>query len=440
MRALEDVAEKIVETALGLGATDAVGRVVVDRNYQIRFSQNQPAIANEWRKTWGSVFLNYDGRVVAGEIPDLAQIPETVGRLVKIAKGSQPNPEFLGLARGPFKYRPLASDPKVVKLMDGSDFVEAAIGGAISEGAKETAGSFWRYHEEQHLHTSNGASGKDTRVGLYLSIRAHAGPESSGHGVSCATREASFDPEGAGHKAGKIASLAKDPIPGTPGSYDVVFDPLILGSLIDQLGGRASAYSVAAGFSPLVNKLGKKVASSLITLSDDGSADTLGRRRFDDEGVPVRRKAIVQDGVLRTYLHNTSTAKKFKAKTTANAGLISPGPHALLLRPGDRTRDELFDEVRDGLWLTNTWYTRYQSYVTGDFSTIPRDGIFRIRNGEIAGVWKDIRVTDNLLGLWKRVKGLSKKTEQVEWWGEVGVPTIAPYALVAKVNVTRSAM
>ena len=437
---MDDFAEQIVTSALGFGAKDAVGRVVVDRNYQIRFSQNQPAIANEWRKTSGQAFLNYDGRIVSGEVSDLAQISETVGRLVKIAKGSQPNPEFVGLAKGPFRYRRLSSDPKVVKLMDGSDYVEAAIHGAIEEGAKETAGSFWRYHEEHYLYTSNGASGNDVNVGLYLSIRAHAGPESSGHGVACATRKASFDAERAGHKAGRIAALAKDPKPGTPGAYDVVFDPLIFGSLIDQLGGRSSAYSVAAGFSPLGGKLGKKVASSAVTLYDDATADTLGRLRFDEEGVPVRSKAIVQDGVLKTYLHNTSTAKKYKTKTTANAGLVAPSAHALVLEGGDWTRDELFQDVRDGLWLTNTWYTRYQSYVTGDFSTIPRDGIFRIKDGEIAGVWKDIRITDNLLGVWKRVKGLSKKAEQVQWWGEVGVPTVAPYALVTKVNVTRSAM
>src|SRR3972149_4434890 len=199
---MDDFAEQIVKTALWFGGRDAVGRVVVDRNYQIRFSQNQPAIANEWRKTSGQAFLNYDGRIVSGEISDLAQIPETVGRLVKIAKGSQPNPEFVGLAKGPFKYRRLSSDPKVVKLMDGSDYVEAAIHGAIEEGARETAGSFWRYYEEHYLHTSNGASGNDVNVGLYLALRAHAGPESSGHGVACATRKASFDAERAGAKAG----------------------------------------------------------------------------------------------------------------------------------------------------------------------------------------------------------------------------------------------
>jgi len=267
---VDDIAAKITRMALDLGAKDAVSQVVIDRNYQIRFSQNQPAIANEWRKTFGQVFLNHDGRLVSGEIADLTKIPETVGRLVKIAKASQANPDFVGLAKGPFKYRRLASDPKVAKLMDGSDYVTAAIDGALEEGAKETAGSFWRYYEEHYLHSSNGARSKDVKTGLYLSIRALAGPESSGHGVSLATHTTTFDPSGAGHKAGKIASLAKGPKGGTAGSYDIVFDPLILGSLIGQLGGCASAYSVSAGFSPLVDKLGKKVASSSVTLTDDG--------------------------------------------------------------------------------------------------------------------------------------------------------------------------
>ncbi|MEK6911478.1 MAG: metallopeptidase TldD-related protein, partial [Candidatus Thermoplasmatota archaeon] len=108
-------------------------------------------------------------------------------------------------------------------------------------------------------------------------------------------------------------------------------------------------------------------------------------------------------------------------------------------KPGNWTRDEIFEECRDGLWLTNTWYTRYQSYVTGDFSTIPRDGIFRIKDGEIVGVWKDIRLTDNLLHVWKSIVGLSKTVDQVNWWGEVSVPTFAPYALARKIRITRSA-
>ena len=110
-----------------------------------------------------------------------------------------------------------------------------------------------------------------------------------------------------------------------------------------------------------------------------------------------------------------------------------------MLKPGDWKKDELFEECRDGVYVTNTWYTRYQNYTTGDFSTIPRDGIFRIKKGEIVGTWKDVRLTDNLLHLWQSVKALSKETQEVEWWGEVAVPSFMPYALATKIGFTRSA-
>ncbi len=96
--------------------------------------------------------------------------------------------------------------------------------------------------------------------------------------------------------------------------------------------------------------------------------------------------------------------------------------------------------MKDGLWLTNTWYTRYQSYVTGDFSTIPRDGIFHIQDGEVVEAWKDIRLTDNVLHLWESVEGVGRETEQMKWWYEIPDPVFAPYVLAREIGITRSAM
>jgi len=436
---MEDIAERIVNLATKLGCEDAIADVIANRSYQIRFARNEPVISNRWRETSASVFLVYDRRVVASDIKDLSKVEEAVEGLVKVAKASQRNPEYAGIAKGPFKYDRVRPDPKILRLEDGSDYVEAAVAGALEEGAKECAGSFWKYEDEHRLVTSNGAVGRDHRASLYLSIRALTSPVSSGHGVACATKLSQFNPSKAGHKAGRIASLAKAPKPGQAGRYTVVLDHLIFGALISQLAARASAFAVLAGLSPLGRKVGRRIASEALTVVEDGSADSIGGRRFDHEGVPTRRKVLVQKGVLKTYLHNTSTAKRFKTRTTGNAGLISPEPHAVFVGPGDWSRDEIFSEVKDGLWLTNTWYTRFQSYVTGDMSTIPRDGIFRIRKGEIAEAWKDIRVTDNLLRLLKNIVALSDKAEQVMWWGEVEVAHHVPYALIKDVSITRSA-
>jgi PmbA protein len=434
------LAEDIVKTGLKAGAQDVVAKVYVNRSYQIRFAQNQPVISNRWRDRAAFVGLAVDGKVVVTEIQDLDRVDRAVEGLVSLARKSQENPLYAGIAEGPFEYADVSVDKRVVDLEEGGDLVDAAVNGALAEGAVETAGSFWKYDYEHFLRTSRGAEGHDRRVSVYISIRAFTGPEASGHGVACATRLADFNPEEAGRKAGRIAAMAKDPKPGKEGKYDVIFDPLILGALIYEMGFRASAFQVLAGLSPLKDKIGERVASEAVTIVDDGSAESINRKRFDDEGVPTRRNIIIDRGTLRTYLHNTSTAKHFGQETTGNAGLIQPTPHALFCQPGDWSRDEMFQELKDGLWLTNTWYTRYQSYMTGDFSTIPRDGIFRVEDGEVVEVWKDIRLTDNMLGLWRRVEALSKDMEQVRWWYEIPVPAHAPYALVRDVGITTSTM
>jgi PmbA protein len=436
---MEDIASRIVKKAVSLGCQDAVADVVQNRSYQIRFAQNEAVISNRWRESSASVFVVHNKRVVASDIKDLSKADDAVERLVKTAKASQKNPDYAGIAKGPFTYARVRPDPKVLSLEEGGRYVEAAVGGALDQGAKECAGSFWKYEDEHSLATSNGVEGHDHRASLYLSIRALVSLESSGHGIACGTKLSQFTPEKAGQKAGRIATLARTPKPGKAGRYTIVFDPLIFGSLTDQVGGRLSAWAVLAGLSPFGKKIGKRIGSPQLTLSDDGSADSIGRKRFDAEGVPTRKNVLVNKGVLKTYLHNTSTAKKFKTKTTGNAGLVAPDSHAIFVKPGDRSRDEIFSEVKDGLWLTNTWYTRYQSYVTGDLSTIPRDGIFHIRKGEVVEAWKDIRVTDNLLHLLKSIVALGDEPEQMMWWGEVAVPNFVPYALIEDVGITRSA-
>lgn len=434
------LADRIVKVGLRAGARDVVARVYVNRSYQIRFAQNQAVISNRWRDTAAFIGLAVDKRVILTEIQDLERVEKAVEGLASLAKKSQESPLYAGIAEGPFEYSSTPVDKRLLELEEGGDLVEAAVNAALEEGARETAGSFWRCDYEHFLKTSNGAEGHDRRVSIYISLRAFVGEDSSGHGVNCATRLSDFKPEEAGRKAGRIASMAKTPKSGKEGTYDILFEPLIFGALTYEMGLRAGAFHVLAGLSPLKDKLGQRVASEAVTLVDDGSADSINRKRFDDEGVPTRRNVIIDSGILKTYLHNTSTAKHFKQETTGNAGLIQPHPHALFCQPGDRSKEEMLEDMKDGLWLTNTWYTRYQSYVTGDFSTIPRDGIFRVKNGEVVEVWKDIRLTDNMLSLWQRVEALSKDVEQVKWWYEIPEPAFTPYALVRDVGITTSAM
>ena len=174
-----------------------------------------------------------------------------------------------------------------------------------------------------------------------------------------------------------------------------------------------------------------------MTLRDKPAKYSVNNRAFDDEGFPVRENIFIDKGILKKYLHNTSTGKVFKTQTTGNAGLVQPRPWNIEMDPGDTSVDDLFRQVKKGLYLTNTWYTRFQNYATGDFSTIPRDGIFLIENGEIKQPWKDLRLSDNILRLLNQITGISKERQHVHWWIEVDPPSLSPYVLAEDIQMTR---
>jgi PmbA protein len=128
----------------------------------------------------------------------------------------------------------------------------------------------------------------------------------------------------------------------------------------------------------------------------------------------------------------------FKTETTGNAGLVAPNAWNIELDAGDVSKDELFEDVKKGLYLTNTWYTRFQNYAKGDFSTIPRDGIFLIEKGKIKQSLKDLRVSDNALSMLGNIAGISKERQHVHWWGEAEPPSLSPYVLIRDVHLTKS--
>ena len=97
----------------------------------------------------------------------------------------------------------------------------------------------------------------------------------------------------------------------------------------------------------------------------------------------------------------------------------------------------MLGEIKKGLFIVNSWYTRFQNYRTGDFSTIPRDGVFYVEDGEIKSVWRNIRVSDNMLRILKNIVEVSRERNEVAWWDEV-MPSVLPYALIKDVKITKA--
>jgi PmbA protein len=112
-----------------------------------------------------------------------------------------------------------------------------------------------------------------------------------------------------------------------------------------------------------------------------------------------------------------------------------PAARNLIVQSGEESLEDLFDKTHTGLYITNNWYTRFQNYQTGDFSTICRDGVFEIKNGKLGTPVKGLRVSDNMVRILQSIEALSRERQWIEWW-EVPTPTLVPYTLVNDVGIT----
>lgn len=440
----EDIPNYIVKLGLEQGATDIAASLIEYDRMMIRFSNNEITASKNFRETALNIFLMIEKQRIGSTIPLSSKktLEATMKKLITMAKLTPPADIYAPLPKGPFNYNPslLKSTAPTTTPNRLVEFVEEAISSAREAGATKVAGSLIATKATVNLSTSGRVNAMQKKSNLEISIRAFTSEVASGHFVSIAQNENDFKPDEAGRIAGEVAKASSNPKPGQPGKYTALLGPLVFADLINQVGILSSAFLVDAGQSFLIDKIGSEVASEKFTLTDNPALrGTYGAKAFDDEGTPARKNTIIEKGTLKTYLHNSTTAKKFKTETTGNAGLVTPLPWNLVVEPGNKSFDDLLAEVDDGIYVTNDWYLRYQNYRTGDFSTIPRDGMFRIKRGSIETPIRELRISDNMLRILKNIRELSKLRYWVKWW-EVEIPTLTPYTLVEDLNFTKSTM
>jgi PmbA protein len=204
----------------------------------------------------------------------------------------------------------------------------------------------------------------------------------------------------------------------------VVLDPMVANSMLEHIFEGVNGDSIYRGASFLAGKLGEQVAGSNVTVIDDGTMrGGFGTTPFDGEGIPTRRTVVIENGILKSYLLNTYTAKKLGLETTANAsrGLagtpgISPGNY--FLQPGTRTPQQIIGEIKDGLYVTE-FLGHGANLVTGDYSR-GASGMW-IVNGELAYPVEEITVAGNLKEMFKNISEIGS---DLEFRGSVASPTI----------------
>jgi len=204
----------------------------------------------------------------------------------------------------------------------------------------------------------------------------------------------------------------------------IIFDPLVANSILGHIFEGVNGDSVYRGASFLAGKLGEKIAAPQVTVIDDGTmVGGFGTSPFDGEGIPTRRTVVIENGVLKSYVLNTYTAKKLGLQTTANAsrglaGTPGIGPGNYFLQPGVRTPQQLIGDVKEGLYVTE-FLGMGVNLVTGDYSR-GASGIW-ISGGELTYPVEEITVAGNLKDMFLNI---SEIANDLEFRGSVASPTI----------------
>jgi PmbA protein len=234
-----------------------------------------------------------------------------------------------------------------------------------------------------------------------------------------------------------LALLGGTPVP--TGVYAVVLSPETAVTLLSLFCRALSGEAVSKGKSPLAGKLGRRVASTTLSLVDDGLlAGGYGSEPFDDEGIPQSRRQIVEGGVLASYFLTLRTAHLLSLAPTGHAqrgDFRSPpgaGPaNAQVVPDGSHpTQADLLRAMGRGLLVVDVMGAHTLDLVSGAVS-LGASG-FVVEGGQVGRPFRGITLAGNLYQLLERVAAVGG---DLRFYGEMGSPSL----LVEGVDVAGSA-
>lgn len=407
---------------------------------QVRFAKNEISIAKNWDETTLHVLTEKDERVSAMELglSGKQKIDELLSQLVKYIENAPKKENYTPLPKPEDSYPDLTNfDQNVVEKPEKLvNYAKTTVDEGKRANIDYVAGAIQAKAINSVFLSSRGTEISEQRSSAYLDVRASAGEQAKGHSSAASAFLSDIDPEKVATKAIDYAIKSKAPKQIDPGTYTTLFIPDATAGLLTWLGMMASAYAVQVGYSFLQEE-GEKIGAKKFTLVDDPHyPHGFNSRRFDDEGRPTQKNTIINQGKLKNLLHNRFTAKSFDKESTSNAGWIRPHPWQLKVQPGKKSEKELISTIDDGLIVGNVTYLRFQNPMKGTLSAVIRDGVYRVKNGEIQHAVKGLRLSDSFPNILTNIRGIEKNQRQImHWW--LNVPVITGSLVSTKVHYTR---
>lgn len=276
----------------------------------------------------------------------------------------------------------------------------------------------------------------DNMAVAYVSVVAKEGNRvATGGSVACSRDFNTFSSDKLAKEAVEEALFYLNASPVPSGTYRVIIDRKCMPDLLGVFSGVFSADQAQQGMSLLAGKEGEQIAAECVTLMDDPlMPGGLASAAFDSEGVASKTKTVIDHGKLTTLLHNLKTARKAGVKSTGNAskqGYSSPitvQPTNFYFKPGEKTLDELMEDVGNGLVITDvSGLHAGANAVSGDFSLLSKG--YTIENGKKGRAVEQITVAGNFYAMLKNIRAFGCDLEFN------GSPIGSPSVDVGEMNV-----
>jgi len=433
--------ENMIDVALDSGAERAEIFISERQETEITIAKQKPESVIVRENCGFGIRVLVDSRIgfYSSNKSDELEVIEKVRDLVKSTKLHTPDP---------FNILPqnhLGIDPEVEEVYDPK-MAEAPLSEKIryaleieksgQEFDSKIAGFVWVLYgdtsENYRVLSSTGidiSSRGSACYGFAYCYAAEGNVVQSGRNVRAYGHLHEFDPKEIGVGAAKYALRMLGSKDFRGGNITALFPPEAGIPLVHAIFGMIEADSVQKGKSPFRGKLGKRVASEVVNIFDDGTLPGgLGTRPFDAEGTPTSKTMVIENGILRNYLYDSYTAKKGNTKSTGNAFRAGYGskpyinPTNFHLSPGADDENDILRDIQSGIMITELAGLHAGiNYATADFS-VPAKGII-IEAGEPVYPVDNISISGNIFDLLRNTSRIGSNLTWEPIERMIGSPT-----------------
>ncbi len=280
--------------------------------------------------------------------------------------------------------------------------------------------------------STTGIRASSAESACWLSVYSLAGDADTtqtGFGFSLGRHPGVLDPSVAAADAARRATRMLGAVRPSTGRTTLVLDPWVTAQVLEVVGSMLSGEAVAKGRSPFDARLGESIASPMVTLVDDPTnPDAFSASAADAEGIATRRNALIDEGVLKMFVHNATSARRAGVSTTGSAvrrgfrGVPGVGCQALALRPGTSSQAELVGALDDAILIADVAGLHSGvNPVSGDLS-VGAEGL-RIRDGAPAEPLREFTIASTLQRILTDIEAVGN---DLEWlpMGAAGVSLV----------------